>query len=93
MSYIKLFVVGVIFTLVFIKTKNLVFIVGAHALINNPFSLVQTDFLLPVVALVLMIVISVFWNKMEKEENRFLFKKGLLLEGAQRPELGSKMQV
>jgi membrane protease YdiL (CAAX protease family) len=67
-----IFIIGVIFSLVYIKTQNLIFLIGVHSLINIPFTLNKTDFPIALIVLLFTILISIFWNKfMEKNKGGF----------------------
>jgi len=80
LELIRLFIYGVILTIIFIKTKNLILLVGAHSLLNVPFNLIEIDFPLPIVVLMLIVIISLFWNILENEEKRSFFNVGLITE-------------
>lgn len=68
-NLIKLFIVGVIFSLIYLKTKNLIFLIGVHSLINMPFIINETNFPIPLIVLLVTVIISIFWNKLNKISN------------------------
>ncbi len=76
---IKLFIVGIILSLIFIKTQNLIYLIGVHSLLNQPFSLFKTEEVFPILsALILSIIITIFWNKINRYNGTDWFKKGLI---------------
>lgn len=58
-----LFTAGSVLTLIFIITRNLLFLIGIHALINQPFNLIETDFPMRIIISILVIISAAFWNK------------------------------
>ncbi len=72
---IKIFIVGIIFTLIYLKTKNLIYLTGVHSLVNVPLMINETKFPTPLIILFLAMAISLFWNKLNnkmKEEEEHL---------------------
>ncbi len=78
---IKLFIVGVIISLMFIKTQNLIYLVGVHSFLNQPFGLFKTQEEFPMlIALLLSIIITLFWNKINGYRKQSWFKEGLTVQ-------------
>ncbi|PIE99528.1 MAG: hypothetical protein CR961_00385 [Polaribacter sp.] len=76
---IKLFVVGVIISLMFMKTQNLVYVVSVHSLLNSPLCLFKADQSFIILAiLVLSIIITIFWYKIGMKKEKNWFKEGLV---------------
>lgn len=71
-----LFIAGVVLTLIFLRTQNLIFVIGAHALVNQPFNIIETTFPMKIIIYVLIIVTTIFWFKIDKSNTaNYLFKK------------------
>lgn len=70
LDLLALFLVGIVLALIYVRTKNLVFLVGVHALINAPFSLTNTAFTPQIVVLGLAIICAVFWHKLAPQAAR-----------------------
>lgn len=60
---VGLFVAGVILTIIFIRTKNLAFVIGVHTLLNQPFNIIDTSFPMEVCIYILIILTTILWNK------------------------------
>lgn len=63
LDLVGLFVAGVALTVIYIRTKNLVFVIGVHTLINQPFNIINTSFPMETSIYILIILTTVFWNK------------------------------
>ncbi|WP_163713140.1 CPBP family intramembrane glutamic endopeptidase [Mangrovibacterium lignilyticum] len=61
---LKLFVVGIILTIVFIRTENLLFLIGSHALINAPVNITKPVFPVELIVLLVTILAALFWNRL-----------------------------
>jgi len=75
-----IFIVGVIFALIYIKTKNLILLVGVHSLINVPFILNEINFPISLIVLFLIILIIVFWNKLKQNDENDFWKSIMIKE-------------
>ncbi len=62
---IQVFIGGIVGALIFVRTKNLIFLIGFHAFANIPLNLIKTNFSAELVTLVLGIGIAIFWNKLK----------------------------
>jgi membrane protease YdiL (CAAX protease family) len=62
---ICLFVVGVILTIIYIRTENLAFVIGVHTLMNQPFNLLVTSFPMEIVVYILIVLTTILWHKIE----------------------------
>ncbi len=63
MDLLGLFVAGVVLTAIYIRTRNLAFVIGVHTLINQPFNLIDTTFPMEVSIYVLIIFTTILWNR------------------------------
>ncbi len=63
MNLLGLFVAGVILTVIYIRTKNLVFVIGVHTLINQPFNIINTSFPMEYSIFILIILTTILWHK------------------------------
>ncbi len=70
---IMLFIIGIIFSLILIKTDNLAYLIGVHCLINEPFNLIETSFPTILVISLLTIIITLLWNKKTAAKNQSFF--------------------
>ena len=57
-----LFVMGVVLAIIYFRTKNLAFLIGVHALLNEPFNLIQTSFPMKRIVLILVILVTILWT-------------------------------
>ncbi len=69
LDLLAIFLVGIVFVLIYIKTNNLVFVIGIHALINIPFNITNSSFQVEIAIISLAIVITIFWNKLTANKN------------------------
>lgn len=60
---IQLFLGGVIGALIFIRTKNLIYLIGFHAFTNVPFNIFQSSASPELITLILGLLIAILWNK------------------------------
>ncbi|MBS9773559.1 MAG: CPBP family intramembrane metalloprotease [Tenacibaculum sp.] len=78
LDLIKLFIAGIILSLMFIKTQNLVYLVGVHSFLNYPFCLFKTDLSFPIlISLLFALIVTIFWNKINGSNKINWFKEGL----------------
>lgn len=63
LDLLGLFVAGVALTIVYLRTENLVFVIGVHALINQPFNIMDTSFPIDMIIYVLIILTVILWHK------------------------------
>lgn len=63
LDLLGLFAAGVVLTVIFIRTENIVFLTGIHALINQPFNLTKTSFPAEIIIYLLVILTAIFWRK------------------------------
>jgi len=81
LELVVLFLAGVILALIYIRTQNLIFLIGGHSLLNIPFNLIQTDrTIASIIIIILMVLIAVFWTKLAKGEHQLWIQKGLTME-------------
>jgi len=59
---LQLFMGGIIGALIFIKTKNLIYLSGFHALTNMPFNIFDTSISSELLTLLFGILIAIFWK-------------------------------
>lgn len=71
LDLISLFLAGIILTLIYLRTENLAFVIGAHALVNQPFNIIETSFPMRMMVLILIILTAVFWDKITKDMFNF----------------------
>ncbi|NOY61181.1 MAG: CPBP family intramembrane metalloprotease [Calditrichaeota bacterium] len=65
-----LFMAGIGFTIIFIYTQNLAFMIGIHALSNAPFVLFKTSSSIKYFTTYLLIIVITFlWKKITKQKN------------------------
>lgn len=64
---IKLLIMGVLFVLFYIKTKNFALTVIIHSLFNHPLRLFNGDFLYVLNVLILFLITMIFWNTIERK--------------------------
>jgi membrane protease YdiL (CAAX protease family) len=60
---LNLFFFGVMFTLIFIKTQNLFFIIGIHAFFNSPLNVIKTSVPTSLFILLLALLTALMWEK------------------------------
>ena len=58
--------------IIFFKTKNLPFVVGFHSLINDPSSIIVTSFPVQLIIFILVIIITLKWDKIIGKETEYL---------------------
>lgn len=63
-NFLQLFVGGVIHALVYLRTRNLLFVTIVHAFINFSLAIVETPVSFRVFALLVTILITIFWNRL-----------------------------
>ncbi len=64
-----LFLAGVVLTLIYIRTKNLAFVIGVHTLINQPFNIIDTSFPMEMSIYILIMLTTILWNKITPSNN------------------------
>lgn len=62
---VQVFIGGIIGALIFIRTKNLIFLIGFHALANVPINLIKPTISIELLTLIIGISIAIFWNKLK----------------------------
>ena len=62
LNLLGLFGAGVVLTLIYFRTKNLAFLVGVHALINQPFNVIETSFPMRMIIFILIILVTLLWK-------------------------------
>lgn len=60
-----IFITGIIITLIYIRTNNLAFVIGGHALINSRINIIETTFPWQVATILIFILVAVFWTKIK----------------------------
>lgn len=75
-----IFVMGVIITLIFIRTNNLAFAIGGHALINSRINIIETSFPWQITTIVLFVLVAIFWKKITRGNKNNLWKDGAITE-------------
>jgi len=81
LELVMLFLAGVILSIIYIRTQNLIFLIGGHSFSNYPINLIQTDgAIISMIVILLMILIAVFWTRLAKEESQLWIKKGLKIQ-------------
>jgi len=63
---LQIFIDGIIGALIFIRTKNLVFLIGFHALVNSPLVIINSGITIELIILILAIIIVIFWYRINK---------------------------
>lgn len=63
LDLIGLFLAGVVLTIIYIRSENLVFVIGIHALINQPFNIIDTTFPMNMSIYIFIILTILLWNK------------------------------
>lgn len=63
MDLLGLFVAGVALTVIYIRTQNLVFVIGVHTLINEPFNIIDCSFPMENSIYILIILTTILWHK------------------------------
>ena len=58
--------------IIFFKTKNLPFVVGFHSLMNDPSSIIVTSFPVQLIIFILVIIITLKWDKIIGKETEYL---------------------
>lgn len=80
LDLLGLLIMGILFALLFLRTQNLFLVVGCHALLNTPTSLVKSPFNEQILPAVFMILILVFWpyilKRIRNGENKNTSKTG-----------------
>ncbi|MHB2150308.1 CPBP family intramembrane glutamic endopeptidase [Calditrichota bacterium LG25] len=62
---VKLFIMGILFVIFYIRTKNFVLTVIIHSLLNYPLRIFEANFLYPLVAFTIFLLSIIFWNKIK----------------------------
>lgn len=78
-----IFITGVILTLIYLKTENIAFVIGGHALINSRINIIETTFPWQITSLIIFVLIAVFWGKLTKGERYNLWRNGQKLNARQ----------
>jgi len=72
---IKLFIIGVVLTIIYARSTNLIFLIGVHSLINVPLNFLEPVFPVELIIFIITIIIALFWNKIITQgKNPFLQK-------------------
>jgi len=61
----KLFIMGILFVIFYIRTKNFILTVIIHSLLNYQLRIFEEDVIYPLVALVLFVSSLIFWNQIK----------------------------
>ena len=63
---------GFLLSVIFLKIKNLPFVIGFHSLVNEPFNIIEIDIPTQPVILIMVIIITLNWDKIVKKETEYL---------------------
>ena len=58
--------------IIFLKTKNLPFVIGFHSLVNDPSNIIVTNFPTRLIIFTLVIIITLKWDKIIGKETEYL---------------------
>ena len=67
--------VGILITIIFIKTENLAFVIGFHALMNEPFNIIKVDFSPDIIIFGLTVISVLSWHKIKASNRNYLLPK------------------
>ena len=58
--------------IIFLKTKNLPFVIGFHSLVNDPSNIIVTNFPTEIIIFALVLIITLKWDKIIGKETEYL---------------------
>ena|GEM_PF-4155479 len=70
LDLVNLFILGAVFTIIFIRTDNLAFLIGFHALLNEPFDIIKPSIPTQLIILLGAIIIAILWPLITCESRR-----------------------
>lgn len=65
-NLVGVFLLGIIFALLYLRTKNLFIVIGLHSLMNCPTLLVKTPFQEESIPVLLSIIVLIFWPRISR---------------------------
>jgi uncharacterized protein len=74
-SFGQLFIGGLIHAVVYLRTRNLLFVTLVHAFINFSLTVIETPFSFRLLSLAVTVLIALAWPWLFPDKNRMLFRK------------------
>lgn len=74
-SFVQLFVGGIIHAVVYLRTRNLIFVTIVHAFINFSIAVIETPSSFRFYSLLVTVLIAIFWPVLFPDKNKQLIRK------------------
>ncbi len=66
LDQVRLFIMGILFVIFYVRTKNFALSVIIHSLFNYPLRIFAADFPYDLIVFIIFLLTMIFWNKIEK---------------------------